>query len=43
MSITQEENIRQVTEETIVIGVDIASETHWARLDYRYFYLGSTP
>lgn len=30
MSITQEEKIRQVTEETIVVGVDIASETHWA-------------
>lgn len=31
MSITQNEKIRQVTETTIVIGVDIASEVHWAR------------
>lgn len=41
MSITQEEKIRQVTENTIVIGVDIASETHWARaFDWRGLELG---
>ena len=41
MSITQEKKIRQVTEETIVVGVDIASETHWARaFDWRGLELG---
>lgn len=36
MSLTQNEKIRQVTETTMVIGVDIASETHWARaFDWR--------
>lgn len=36
MSVTQNEKIRQVTEGTIVIGVDIASESHWARaFDWR--------
>ena len=41
MSITQEEKIRQVTEKTIVVGVDIASETHWVRaFDWRGLELG---
>lgn len=41
MSLTQNEKIRQVTEETIVIGVDIASEIHWARaFDWRGLELG---
>ena len=41
MSITQEEKIRQVTKKTIVVGVDIASETHWARaFDWRGLELG---
>jgi transposase len=36
MSLTQNEKIRQVTENTIVIGVDIASERHYARaIDWR--------
>lgn len=36
MSVTQNEKIRQVDESTIVIGVDIASESHWARgFDWR--------
>ena len=36
MSVTQNEKIRQVTEGTIVVGVDIASESHWARaFDWR--------
>lgn len=36
MSLTQNEKIRQVTDTTIVVGVDIASETHWARaFDWR--------
>ena len=36
MSIAQNEKISQVTEETIVVGVDIASETHYARaFDWR--------
>lgn len=36
MSVTQNEKIRQVTENTMVIGVDIASESHWARaFDWR--------
>ena len=30
MSVTQNEKIRQVTDTTMVIGVDIASEFHWA-------------
>lgn len=43
MSITQDEKIRQVTEKTIVVGVDIASETHWARaFDWRGLELGKT-
>ena len=36
MSVAQNEKIRQVTEPTMVIGVDIASDTHWARaFDWR--------
>lgn len=36
MSLTQEEKICQVSETTMVIGVDIASETHWPRaFDWR--------
>ena len=36
MSVTQNEKIRQVTETTMVIGVDIARDTHWARaFDWR--------
>ena len=36
MSISQNSKISQVTEETIVVGVDIASETHYARaFDWR--------
>lgn len=36
MSVTQNEKIRQVTENTMVVGVDIASESHWARaFDWR--------
>lgn len=36
MSVTQNEKIRQITESTMVVGVDISSETHWARaFDWR--------
>jgi transposase len=36
MSVTQNEKIRQLTESTMVIGMDIASESHWARaFDWR--------
>ena len=36
MSVAQNEKIRQVTETTMVIGVDIARDTHWARaFDWR--------
>lgn len=31
MSVTQNEKIRQVTENTLVVGIDIASEKHWVR------------
>jgi len=41
MSMTQNERIGQVTEQTIVIGVDIASEIHHARaFDWRGIELG---
>ena len=41
MSVTQNEKIRQVTDTTMVIGVDIASEFHWARaFDWRGLELG---
>ena len=41
MSLTQNEKIRQVTERTMVVGVDIASEVHWARaFDWRGIELG---
>lgn len=41
MSITQNEKIRQMTETTMVIGVDIASEVHWAKaFDWRGLELG---
>ena len=41
MSVTQNEKIRQVTESTIVVGIDIASEKHWARAyDWRGIELG---
>lgn len=43
MSVTQEAKIRQVTEDTVVVGVDIASEVHWARaFDWRGLELGKT-
>ena len=36
MNCTQNEKISQVSEETLVIGIDIASETHYARaFDWR--------
>jgi transposase len=31
MNCTQNEKLNQVIESTLVIGVDIAHETHWAR------------
>ena len=41
MSLSQNEKIRQVTEGSIIIGVDIASETHYARaFDWRGIELG---
>lgn len=41
MNCNQNEKIRQVTESTIVVGVDIASETHYARaFDWRGIELG---
>jgi transposase len=41
MSLTQDAKICQVTEQTIVIGVDIASEVHYARaFDWRGVELG---
>ena len=41
MNCTQNEKLNQVTEQTIVIGVDIASETHYARaFDWRGVELG---
>ena len=41
MSVTQDEKIRQVTDDTLVVGVDIASETHWARaFDWRGLEIG---
>lgn len=36
MSITQNEKISQVTNTTLVVGIDISSETHYARaFDWR--------
>ncbi len=36
MSVTQNEKIRQLTESTMVVGMDIASDRHWARaFDWR--------
>ena len=41
MSLTQDEKICQVTESTIVIGIDIASEEHYARaFDWRGVEVG---
>jgi hypothetical protein len=41
MNLTQDAKICQVTETTIIIGVDIASETHYARaFDWRGVELG---
>ncbi len=41
MKYTQNEKILQVTEETLIIGVDIASETHYARaFDHRGIEIG---
>lgn len=41
MNLTQNERINQVHEGTIVVGIDIASETHYARaLDWRGVELG---
>ena len=43
MSVTQDAKICQVTEGTVIIGVDIASETHYARaFDWRGVELGKT-
>ena len=42
MNCTQNEKISQVTEKTLVIGIDIASETHYARaFDWRGIELWS--
>jgi len=42
MNLTQDAKICQVTEDTIIIGVDIASETHYARaFDWRGKELGN--
>ena len=36
MSITQNEKISQVKDTTLVVGIDISSETHYARaFDWR--------
>jgi transposase len=41
MKYSQNEKILQITEETLIVGVDVASETHYARaLDYRGIELG---
>ena len=41
MKYTQNEKIMQVTEETLIVGVDIASETHYARaFDHRGIEVG---
>lgn len=41
MKYTQNEKILQVTEETLIVGVDVASELHFARaFDYRGLELG---
>ena len=41
MNLSQNDRINQVTEEMIVIGIDIASETHYARaFDWRGIELG---
>jgi transposase len=41
MIITQNDKIRQITEKTMIVGVDIASETHYARMfDWRGIELG---
>lgn len=41
MKYTQNEKIFQVTEETLIVGVDIASETHYARaFDHRGVEVG---
>lgn len=40
MKYSQNEKILQITEETLIVGVDIASETHFARaIDFRGFEL----
>ena len=41
MNFNQNEKLSQVTESTLVVGVDIAGETHWARcFDWRGIELG---
>lgn len=41
MNFTQNEKLNQVSEQSIVVGVDIASETHYARaFDWRGVELG---
>ncbi len=41
MKYSQNEKILQLTDETLIVGVDVASETHFARaLDYRGVELG---
>ncbi|MEG3072117.1 MAG: transposase [Candidatus Syntrophopropionicum ammoniitolerans] len=41
MKYTQNKKILQVTEKTLIVGVDIASETHYARaFDYRGIEVG---
>jgi len=41
MNCTQNEKLNQVSEQSIVIGVDIASETHYAKaFDWRGVELG---
>ncbi|MBS4023499.1 MAG: IS110 family transposase, partial [Dethiobacter sp.] len=41
MKYSQNEKIMQITSETLIVGVDIASETHYARaFDFRGIELG---
>ena len=41
MKYSQNEKILQITDETLIVGVDVASETHYARVfDYRGIELG---
>ena len=39
MNLTQNDRLKQVTSETLIVGVDVGSQTHFCRAFYGYFII----